>query len=332
MTLYASSPDLLAQQQFNLDQLYGNAGARNAAAVTDVASQNVNAVLAQRKMDSENRNFNVASQQRADELAQNLAYGTTQGELNRKSNLDVVKFKQDYDQKNYEEAVLREAAKLAESGQLSASSANLYHQALSPGNQARLADIIHNSAATFDASQRAAVQPYVDQRAGEQAFADRGNSIAAALAFKPQKPVVSPVVPAANWSNIYNIATNPLGAAARYAGRLVTPESPTIQLDPSGMESRLAALKAMTAEKNPRIQIMPDQSFGPVTTVPAIQPSELAAAPTPIPVQAPVIQSSTPNPVDIAYLLKNRSDPRILRLFESRFGAGSSGRYLNQQN
>lgn len=279
MTLYASSPDLLAQQQFNLDQLYGNAGARNAAAVTDVAGQNVNAVLAQRKMDSENRNFSIASQQRADELAQNLAYGTTQGELNRKSNLDVVKFKQDADQQNYEEAVLREAAKLAESGQLSASSANLYHQALSPSNQARLADIIHNSAATFDASQRAAVQPYVDQRAGEQAFADRGNSIATALAFKPQKPVVSNVIVPNSWGEVASRVLNPIGAGARIAGRILTPESPTIQLDPSGMESRLAAIKAMTAEKNPRIQIMPDQSFGPVTTVPAIQPSLLAAAP-----------------------------------------------------
>lgn len=280
MTIYASSPDGLAQQQNFYDNLFGAAGARNAAAVTDVAGQNVRTILAQRELDRRDRQFNVGNQINADQFAQNLAYGAQQNDLNRKAELDFRTNANQDRQNQYEEGVLREAAKLAEVGQLSASSVDLYRKALSPANQARLSDIIHNSAATFDASQRAAVQPYVDQRAGEQAFADRGNSIAAALAFKPQKPVVSPVVPAANWGNIYNIATNPLGAAARYAGRLVTPESPTIQLDPSGMESRLAALKAMTAEKNPRIQIMPDQSFGPVTTVPAMQPT-IASAPVP---------------------------------------------------
>lgn len=331
MVLYASTPDLLAQQQLQYDQLYGAAGARNASAVTDVAGQNVRTILAQRELDRRDRQFNADAQQRADQFAANLAYGREQGDLSRKSELDYRSTNDAARQGQYEESILREAAKLAEVGQLSPSSVDLYRKALSPSNQARLADIIRNSSTTFNNSQRAAVQPYVDQRASEQAFADRGNSIAAALALKQPQPVISNVIEPNSWRDVATRVFNPVAGLARFAGRLVTPESPTILPDTSGLKSRLAAITAMTAGKNPQIQIMPDQSFGPVTTVPTIQPSILAAS-APIPTPAPVIQTSGPNPVDIAYLTRNRNDPRILHLFESRFGAGSSARYLNQQN
>lgn len=305
MTLFASTPDGLAEQQRFYDQLYGAAGARNAAAISDAGAQNVRTILAQRELDRRDRQFNADAQQRADQFAQNLAYGSRQADLNRGSNLEVAKLGQEDNQKKYEESVLREAAHLAENGQLSAASVDLYRQSLSPANQARLADIIRNSAATFDAGQKAEIQPYEAQRAEEQLFADRGNSIRKALEIKP-KPVISPINPPATAQTVWNTFVNPVGTAARWLGRVVTPESPTILPDTSGMESRLAALTAMTKEKNPRIQIMPDQSFAPVTQVPVMQPNPLAATASKSPAEIAAIRAEAGRAISLG------ADPKLV--------------------